>query len=204
MKIIKYLSITFILFSVCELSAQRDSTETVDIDYPVRKLTIEPAIGINLWPMSDMLISNLVQWNINRRLSILSFSSVSYNNAFLREFNYIKTNYNYSISQKFGIGVSLYTENTSHMFSFIAGIKYDAFKETLENPEFENVSASENSVSPDLGLLYNLKVGKGDFFYNFRTYIPLYPYPTKSLDIWSIQGNLSNLSLEFGVGICLE
>ena len=204
MKIIKYLSITVLLFSVCELSAQRDSTETVDIDYPVRKLTIEPAIGINLWPMSDMLISNLVQWNINRRLSILSFSSVSYNNAFLREFNYIKTNYNYSISQKFGIGVSFYTENTSHMFSFIAGIKYDAFKETLENPEFENVSASENSVSPDLGLLYNLKVGKGDFFYNFRTYIPLYPYPTKSLDIWTIQGNLSNLSLEFGVGICLE
>ena len=204
MKIIKHLSITFLLFSVCELSAQRDSTETVDIDYPVRKLTIEPAIGVNLWPMSDMLISNLVQWNINRRLSILSFSSVSYNNAFLREFNHIKTNYNYSISQKFGIGVSLYTENTSHMFSFIAGIKYDAFKETLENPEFENVSASVNSVSPDLGLLYNLKVGKENFFYNFRTYIPLYPYPTKSLDIWSIQGNLSNLSLEFGVGICLE
>ena len=204
MKIINYLCITFLLFSISVLGLQKDTTSTADMDYPVRKLTIEPGIGINPWPMPDMLLTNLVQWNIDKRWSILSFSSISYNNAFLREFNYIKTNYNYSISQKFGIGVSLYTENTSHMFSFIAGIKYDAFKETLENPEFENVSASENSVSPDLGLLYNLKVGKGDFFYNFRTYIPLYPYPTKSLDIWSIQGNLSNLSLEFGVGICLE
>lgn len=204
MKIIKYLSVTFLLFSVSELSAQKDTIETTDIDYPVRKLTIEPAIGINLWPMPDMLISNLVQWNINMRISILSFSSISYNNAFLREFNYIKTNYNYSISQKFGMGVSLYTENTSHMFSFLAGIKYDAFKETLEHPEFENVSASVSSVSPDFGLLYNLKVGKGNLFYNFRMYIPLYPYPTKSLDVWSIQGNLSNLSLEFGLGFCLE
>ena len=192
------------LFSVSELSAQKDTAQTANFDYPVRKLTIEPAIGINLWPMSDMLISNLVQWNLNKRLSILSFSSISFNNAFLREFNYIKTNYNYSVSQKFGIGFSLYTENTSHVFSLLAGIKYDAFKETLENPDFDNVSASVNSVSPDFGLLYNLKVGRRNFFYNFRTYIPLYPYPSKGLDIWAIQGNLANLSLEFGVGICLE
>lgn len=204
MKIIKYLSIIFLLFSASELSAQKDTIETTDIDYPIRKLTTEPAIGINLWPMPDLLISNLVQWNVDMRISILSYSSISYNNAFLREFNHIKTNYNYSISQKFGIGVSLYTENTSHMFSLLAGIKYDAFKETLENPEFENISASVSSVSPDFGLLYNLKVGKGDLFYNFRVYIPIYPYPTKTLDIWSIQGNLSNLSLEFGLGFRLE
>ena len=204
MKIIKYLSITLLLFSMSELSAQTDTIETTNNDYPVRRLTIEPAIGINLWPMPDMLISNLIQWNINMRISLLSFSSISYNNAFLREFNYIKTNYNYSISQKIGIGYSLYTENTSHMFSIIAGIKYDAFKETLENPEFENVSASVSSVSPDFGLLYNLKVGKGNLFYNFRMYIPIYPYPTKSLDIYAVQGNLSNLSLEFGLGFCLD
>lgn len=204
MKIIKYLSVSFLLFCVSELSAQENTITTTEMEYSVRKLTIEPAIGINPWPMSDLLISNVMQWNINRWLSILSFSSFAYNNAFLRDFNFIKTNYNYSISQKFGIGFSLYTENTSHVFSFLAGIKYDTFKETLENPEFENVSASVNTVSPDFGLLYNLKVGKGNLFYNFRTYIPLYPYPIKTSDVWSIQGNFSNLSLEFGIGICLE
>jgi hypothetical protein len=204
MKILNYLSITFLLFSLSVLGAQKDTTSTADMDYPVRKLTIEPGIGINPWPMPDMLLTNLVQWNIDKRWSILSFSSISYNNAFLRDFNYIKTNYNYSISQKLGIGFSFYGENTSHTFSFIAGIKYDTFKETLENPEFENVSASINSVSPDLGLMYNLKIGKGKYFYSLRMYLPLYPYPMNSSDIWSIDGNLANLSLEIGLGIFLE
>lgn len=204
MKIINYLSITILLFSLSAFGAQKDSTSTDDIDYPVRKLTIEPGIGVNLYPMPDMLLSVLVQWNINNHWSILSLSSYLHNNAFQREFNYIKTNYNYALSQKFGIGYCLSTENTMHVVSFIAGLKYEAFKETLENPEFESVSASINTVNPDLGLMYNLKIGRGEYFYNFRMYIPIYPYPTKSLDIWTIDSNLSNISLEFGVGFWLK
>ncbi|MCK7531665.1 MAG: hypothetical protein MZV63_11860 [Marinilabiliales bacterium] len=177
MKIINYLSITFLLFSLSAFGAQKDSTSIAETDYPVRKLTIEPGIGINPYPMPDMLISGLVQWNITNRWSVLSFSSYSYNNAFQREFNYIKTNYNYSISQKFGIGFSLYTENTSHMFSFIAGIKYETFKETLENPEFENVSASISTVNPDLGLMYNFKIGRGGYFLQFKNVYTNLPIP---------------------------
>jgi hypothetical protein len=204
MNSVKCLSFTFLLFSVSASCAQTDSSETADIDYPVRKLTIEAAIGINPMPTSDILISNLVQWNINKRLSIVSLTSYAFNNAFLRDFNHIKTNYNYSISQRFGVGVSLYSEHTSHAFSLIAGIKYDAFKETLENPEFETVSASITSTSPDVGVLYNLKIGRGDYFFSFRAYIPLYPYPIKTLDVWSIDSNMANTSLEFGLGIWLE
>ena len=100
-----------------------------------------------------------------------------------RDFNFIKTNYNYSLSQKFGVGTSLYTKHSSHTFSFMAGIRYDAYKETLENPDFEKVSASVSSVSPDVGLLYNLKIGKKKYFFSYRMYIPLYPYPFKSSDI---------------------
>ncbi len=204
MKIIQYLSLTLLFATFLISGAQEDTTETVAMDYPVRTLTIEPAIGINPWPMSDMFISNLMQWNIYKRLSILSYSSYSYNNAFLRKFNHIKTNYNYSLNQKFGVGTSLYSENYSHTFSLMGGIKYDAFKETLENPEFENVSASMSSVSPDFGLMYNLKRGVGKYFFSFGMYIPLYPYPMKTVDSWSIDGNMANLSLEFGIGISLD
>lgn len=204
MTITRYVSLIFLLCGVSAWGAQQDSTQTVDVEYPVRELAIEPAIGINPWPMSDILISNLVQWNVDRRWSILSFSSYSYNNAFLRDFNHIRTNYNYSLSQKFGVGFSLYWGSSSHTFSFLAGVKYDAFKETLENPAFENVSASIHSVSPDCGLLYNVKTGRGDVFLSFRMYIPLYPYPVKTLDMWSIDGNMANLSLECGIGIRLQ
>ncbi len=203
MKIAKYLIITFCCLNLSALSAQTDSFVKSDKDYPARKLTIEPAIGLNPWPMSDLIISNLVQLDINAELSIVSYTAYCYNNVFLRDFNYIKTNYNYALSQKFGVGTTLFSKHSSHTFSLLAGVKYDAFKETLENPEFETVSASVTSLSPDFGLMYNLKRGKKKIFFSYRTYLPLYPYPIKSSDIFSIDGNLANISMEFGVGFRL-
>jgi hypothetical protein len=202
MKTIIFLSISFLLLTL-SLSAQNDSSETTNSMYPLRKVTIEPAIGLETSPAFDLIISNLVQWNIKKHLNILSYTSYSYN-TMNRDFNYIKTNYNYTLSQKFGVGTSLYMKHTSHTFSFMAGIRYDAFKETLENPDFEKVSASVSSFSPDLGLLYNLKIGKKKYFFSYRMYIPLYPYPFKSSDFWVIDGNMANLSLEFGLGIRLK
>jgi len=201
MKIIIYISFSFLLLSL-PASAQKETYETANKNYPVRILTIEPAIGLE--PMSDLIISNLVQWNIKKRLSTVSYTSYAFNNAMQRDFNHIKTNYNYSLTQKFGVGTSLYTRHTSHTFSFLAGIRYDAYKETLENPEFEKASASVSSVSPDFGLLYNLKIGKKKHFFSYRMYIPLYPYPFKSSYFWSVNDNMANLSFEFGYGIRLK
>lgn len=183
-------------------SAQKDYSEKAKKNYSERIVTIEPAIGLE--PMSDLIISNLIQWNLKKRLSIVSYTSYSYNNAIQRDFNYINTNYNFTISQKFGIGTSLYTKHSSNTFSLMAGIRYDAFKETLENPDFEKVSASVSSVSPDVGLLYNLKIGKKKYFFSYRMYIPLYPYPLISSDVWSLNDNMVNLSFEFGLGIRLK
>jgi len=201
MKTIVYLSI-FFSFLTLSASAQNIDSEIARKSIPVRRITIEPAIGLE--PMSDLIISNLVQLNIKKRLSIVSYTSYSYNNAMQRDFSYIKTNYNYTLSQKFGVGTSLYTKHSSHTFSLMSGIRYDAYKETLENPDFEKVSASVSSFSPDLGLLYNLKIGKKKYFFSYRMYIPLYPYPIISSDIWSLNDNLVNLSLEFGLGIRLK
>jgi len=201
MKTIVYLSI-FFSFLTLSASAQNIDSEIARKSIPVRRITIEPAIGLE--PMSDLIISNLVQLNIKKRLSIVSYTSYSYNNAMQRDFSYIKTNYNYTLSQKFGVGTSLYTKHSSHTFSLMSGIRYDAYKETLENPDFEKVSASVSSLSPDLGLLYNLKIGKKKYFFSYRMYIPMYPYPIISSDIWSLNDNLVNLSLEFGLGIILK
>lgn len=200
MKTIVYLSI---FFSFLNLSAPAQEIDSdIGKKIPVRKITIEPAIGLEL--MSDLIFSTLEQFNLKKHLSIVSYSSYSFNNAMQRDFNYIKTNYNYSLTQKFGVGTSLYTRHSSHTFSLMAGVRYDVYKETLENPDFAKVSASVSSVSPDLGVLYNLKLGKKKFFFSYRMYIPLYPYPVISSDIWSLTDNMVNLSLEFGLGIRLK
>ena len=201
MKTIIYLSIFFSFLNLFA-SAQNVDSEIARNGNPVRRITIEPAIGLE--PMSDLIFSTLVQFNLKKRLSIVSYTSYSFNNAMQRDFNYIKTNYNYTLSQKFGVGTSLYTKHSSHTFSLMAGVRYDTYKETLENPDFEEVSASVSSVSPDLGLLYNLKIGKKKYFFSYRMYIPMYPYPLISSDIWSLSDNMVNLSFEFGLGIRLK
>jgi len=204
MKFILYLCISFLLLTLPASGARKDSSETEKNTYPVRTLTIEPAIGVNPYPTSDFVLSNLVQWDMKKRLSIVSHTAYAFNNAFLRVNNYVKTDYNYTLSQKFGIGTSLYSKRSSHTFSFMAGIRYDSFQEILENPELEKVSASESFTSPDVGLMYNLKIGMKKNFFSFRTYIPLYPYPFKSSDVNAMDGNMASLSLEFGFGFMLK
>lgn len=154
--------------------------------------------------MSDLVVSTLVQWNITPRLNLVSRSAYTANTIFSRDFNYIHTDYSYAIGQTIGIGTSLYGKHASHTFSFMAGIAYDATKETLNHPDFEQVSMESSALRPDAGLMYNAKVGKGKVFFSYRMYIPLYPYPFKTTDINAIDGNMANLSLEFGVGIRLK
>lgn len=203
MKLINYLSIILLLLNFSAIG-QTDTTQTTKKQFPLRKLSIEPAIGINPMPMSDIVVSNLVQWNVKKHFNVVSRSAMTFNTAFARNFNYVHTDYSYSLSQTIGIGTSFYLKRSSHTFSLMAGVKYDATKETLNNPAFEKISVASSTLSPDLGLMYNLKWGKKKYFFSYRMYIPLYPYPFKNFDINSIDGNLANISLEFGVGIRLK
>jgi hypothetical protein len=196
MKFIKYLSFSFILLHGSSVLGQEQELVSKEKQFPKHQLTIEPAIGMNPAPTSDLVVSNLLQWNMTRRYS--------YNNAFHRNFNYITNNYNYSHGQKLGIGISFSGKHLSQTFSLQAGIKYDAFKETLNNPEFVKVVVSIASFSPDYGFMYNLKFGEKKYFFSYRMYIPLYPYPIKSKDYTTIDGNMANFSLELGVGIHLK
>ena len=198
------IAFIIVLLNHTATTAQMEPVKTTKHSYPVPTLTIEPAVGLNPYTMGNVLVSNIAQWNIEKRLSIISYTMYAYNNAMSRDFNYIRTAYNNSLSQKFGIGTSLYGKRSSHTFSMMAGIKYDTFKETLHNPDFEQVSVSVKSVSPDVGLMYNWKLGKGKYFFSYRMYLPIYPYPLKSFDIWSLDGNLANITMEFGMGIRLQ
>lgn len=204
MKFIKYLYISLLLINSPIVSAQTDSSKTSPKQFTISKLTTELGIGINPYPTSDFIVSNVLQWNLKKRLSIIAYTTYSANNAFERTFNYITNDYNYSLSQKFGIGTSFYAKKSSHTISLLGGIKYDAYKETLDNPDFEKISVSFSSVSPDVGLMYNLKFGRKKYFFSYRMYIPLYPYPFLTSDILATDANIANVSMEFGVGIRLK
>jgi hypothetical protein len=199
MKPFTYLSLSFALFTCTTAFTQNKIPIAV-----VRELTIEPGVGIHTNFGTNLLITNLVQWNPTKRFSLAGHTSFNVNNILQRDFNYVKTNYNYSINQKFGAGTTFYSKKSSNTFLLMIGFKYTAFKETLYNPDLDKVSVSINGLSPDYGLMYSYKRGLKKCFFTFRAYIPLYPWPVKGSNINYIDGNRDNIALELGIGIRIK
>ncbi len=202
MNVLKYLLLLSALLVSARGFAQKIPATTTNTHTPVvRLLTIEPGIGIHTNFGVDLLLTNLVQWNPYKRLSIASHSSFNVNNITQRNFNHIKTNYNYSINQKFGVGTSLYSKRSTHTFLLMVGAKYTSYKETLDSDDFENTSVAIDALSPDYGLMYSLKRGWEKCFFTVRTYLPLYPWPTKGSNPLYLDGNMNNIALELGIGV---
>lgn len=203
----KQYSLLFIILSLVSFTHSIAQTQKTALNKPqatVRQLTIEPGIGIHTNFGTDLLFTNLVQWNPKRRLAIVSHSSYNINNILLTTFNGIATEYNYSINQKFGVGTTFYAKRSSSTFLFMAGVKYTYFKETLVDADNNKVSAGVHSFSPDYGLMYSLKKGVKKYFFSFRMYVPLYPWPAKDFNTSVLDGNMNNTSLELGVGVKIK
>ncbi len=196
MKLLTCLSIALVLFAATNAFAQKKAPTAV-----VRELTVEPGVGVHTNFGTDLLVTNLVQWNPTKRFSLAAHTSFNFNNILQRDFNYVKTNYNYSINQKFGAGTTFYSRKSSHTLLLMVGFKYTAFKETLNNPDFDKVSVSISGVDPDYGMMYSYKRGLKKCFFTYRMYIPLYPWPVKGSNMNYIDGNRNNIALELGVGI---
>jgi hypothetical protein len=196
MKSLKYLSFALALGASTYSSAQNGVPAA-----PVRMLTVEPGVGIHTNFGTDLLIANLIQWNPTKRFSLASHSSYNINNISQREFNYVETDYNYSINQKFGAGTTFYTKKSSLTFLLMAGFKYTAFKETLNNPDFDKASVSIKSFSPDYGIMFGYKRGLKKCFFSYRMYVPLYPWPVKGSSVNYLDGNRNNIAIELGVGV---
>ncbi|HCM77684.1 MAG TPA: hypothetical protein DIS90_14980 [Cytophagales bacterium] len=201
MKTNNYLALLFILSISTIGYAQRDNATGAAQPNTFRQLTVEPGIGIHTNFGTDLLITNLVQWNSHKRWSFGAHSSYSINNIMLQDFNYVHTDYNYSLNQKFGAGMMFNRKKGSHTFMLMAGIKYTAYKETLNHPDLDKASISISAFSPDYGILYSAKRGWKKYFFTYRMYLPLYPWPIKGSNILYTEGNMNNLALEFGIGM---
>lgn len=172
--------------------------------YVHRTLTVEPSVGIHTDMDVDLLLSALVQWNPRRKLAFASHSSYNINNITSRDVESVHTDYNYSLTQRLGVGTTLYGKRSSHSLFLMGGVSYTAYQETLVNPSLEQVTVSISSLSPDYGLMYSLKKGGKKWFFTFRAYLPLYPWPMKGADINYVDANIYAISLEFGVGIRIK
>ncbi|MBK7873611.1 MAG: hypothetical protein IPJ74_24565 [Saprospiraceae bacterium] len=204
MNAIKYLILSTSLLSGIYAFAQKYISMETNKLSTVRQLTIEPGIGIHTNFGTDFLITNLVQWNPCKHLSIAAHTSFNINNITQRYFNGIKTDYNFSINQKFGVGTTFYSKNRTHTFLLMVGVKYTTYQETLDDERFDKVGTTINAFSPDYGLMYSLKQRWKKYFFTYRMYVPLYPWPTKGSNILYLDGNMDNIALELGFGMRIK
>jgi len=159
------------------------------------KLTIEPAIGTSLFGNDGIVFSTIVQVNTEKKLSFISHTSFAPGlMTFIRED--VEQNYAYSAIQKVGIGASYYSRRMVHSYSLLAGLKYKTYSGTLRNDHIvESITTKTRSITSDYGVMYNLKLGKGKYFFSTRVYIPLKD---------GIYGLGEDSSFEFGMGIHLK
>ncbi|MBK8502605.1 MAG: hypothetical protein IPL46_10525 [Saprospiraceae bacterium] len=204
MKTIKLLILSTAVLVGTYGFAQKDISMPTKGLSPVGQLTIEPGLGIHTNFGTDFLITNLVQWNPSKHLSIATHTSFNINNITQRSFNGIITDFNFSINQKFGIGTTFYSAKRSHTFLLMAGAKYTTYRETLDDERFDQVGTTVTSFSPDYGLMYSLKKEWQKYFFTYRMYVPLYPWPTKSSNILYLDGNVDNVALEVGIGMRIK
>jgi len=204
MKTINLTLCTLLLMVVLPSMSYAQTETPVRQKYVYRLLTVEPGIGVHTNMGMDLVLSALVQWNPQRKLAFTAQSVYSMNNVTAREVNYVTTDYNYSLGQRFGIGTTLYAKRSSHSFFLMGGVSYTAYRETLNHPLLSGASIAIDALSPDYGILYSLKKGGKNCFFTFRAYLPLYPWPMKGPDINYVDANLSTISLEFGVGVRIK
>ena len=204
MNFLKYFFLLFSLLTSAYVFAQKSISVATSEHSTVRQLTIEPGIGIHTNFGTDFLITNLIQWNPHKRFGIASHTSFNINNITQRNFNDIKTDYNYSINHKFGAGTTFYSKRSSHTFLLMVGAKYTTYRETIDDEDLNKVSTTISAFSPDYGMMYSLKKGWKKYFFTARMYVPLYPWPVKGSNILYTDGNLNNIAVELGVGIKIK
>ncbi len=187
-----YIIIVFLLTFNAALMAQTN-------DYPNRKLSLEPAIGMRVsaaFGLVDIQLSCLVQYKLNNRFSLVSHTAFSHDLNTFKAFKNIDPKYSFTVFQKLGIGPSFYTKKTAHSFFLMAGGKYFAYSGSIKNPKLEdNVQSKFNTFSFDKGLMYNLKVGRADRYFSGRIYAPVFDGKWMAIE---------NAAVELGAGFRLK
>lgn len=185
---------TTVLLLVC-LHFGYAQTRNETINYPYGKVSVELGVGTHLMSIMgapNVQLSNLLQYNINKRISLVSHIAFSYGFPINRILD-VQQDYNYSLIKKFGVGTSLYTKRGSNSFYLLAGLKYDRYSGTLNNEQLpETMTTKTSSFTADYGILYSLRLGRNKYFMSSRLYIPVKD---------GLAGMSENANLELGVGI---
>lgn len=155
-----------------------------------RSVDLNVGIGITEPLFNPIPVSIVYQQNIKRGFSWIIFSQLHAK---------FKTDEIYNVSYKFinwvegaGIGGSLGNKAFNTGLYIVGGGRYYYSKLTADNSNLYNdPKLVTNKFMPEMGLLYNIKIGKKKIYFTSQLYVVMYPFE-------NIRSNLHTFSI--GVG----
>lgn len=157
-----------------------------------KHFSMEASVGGDLFLRGHL--NGLVKYNIRNNISVGTQTNIVRSYRSMGEVVDISPDdfksINLSIAQRIGAGVAIGKERFNHTFLLMAGPRYYRLRETHSYSNFEDASTTVSTWIPDVGFLYNLKIGKGKKYFTTQLSVPFLLIPD----------NLMGVSLSFGIG----
>lgn len=165
--------IAFFLLLGLQLQAQ-DDVQTFKSE-TFRSIDVKTGIGFGYPPRLYQIPINIVyQQNIKRWLSGILYSEILYSSFNVSEPSSFKATEFLSL-QAVGIGTTIGNNRFNNGLYLLGGGRVYHSKLVVENTNFNQNTLVTNFFTPELGLLYNLKVGKKKFYFSTQLYLVLTP-----------------------------
>jgi hypothetical protein len=134
--------------------------------------SIEVKTGIGILPrIYDIPINIVYQQNVKRGFSTIFYSEVLSTFSKSSESNY----HEFIWLEAAGVGKTIGNNSFNHGLYLLGGGRLYHSNLTLYNTDFNQSTLVTKTITPELGLLYNLKAGKKKLYFSTQFYFALTP-----------------------------
>ena len=152
-----------------------------------RSLDLNAGIGLTYPNFYAVPITIVYQQNIERGFSWIVLSQ------FFAKFNeeeYVNESYKFfNWVEAVGIGGTLGNKSFNTGLYLVGGGRFYHTKTTVDNSDlYHEPTLVTNKLNPELGLLYNLKIGRKKLYFTAQAYTTMYPFKnfTANLHTFSV------------------
>jgi hypothetical protein len=169
MKKLHLLIVSFLVLVISNLNAQ----ETVPTYQSEKFKSMEANIGLRWYQYQNL--SFAYQQNIKRSFAWIALTQLQFPIKSSNQFSLESSKF-FNWVQVAGIGGTLGNNRFNNSLYVVGGGRLYYSKLTGNPTIFNEPTLITKRLMPELGLLYNLKVGKKKFYFTSQIYIALHPF----------------------------
>lgn len=163
--------IAFIFLAIFQLQLHAQRIDKNPFQKSFNGIEIKTGFGLPFLKFYKLPVNITYQKNLKRKLSVVA----------MQEFLYAKTDNKDFLLKEYigftgiGTGTNFSKKAVQNGLFLTGGIRYYTSKLELKDVDFNQKNLETNSRNPELGLMYNFKIGKGKLYFSSQIYFSLTP-----------------------------